>query len=407
MKKKWILTACVCLAILLVVSLWTGFWQKGSPQSDTIKVGFVCSEDESTPYTANFLRARYALEEQFGDRVEILTRSNVLSRDAERPMLELIRAGCQILFINLDTDIPITLARQYPEVTFCHISMPDVSIEGSTENYHTFNSEIYQARYVSGIAAGMKLKELVENSRNTEGAEELHPEDGLIGFVGANTTAEVVSGYTAFMLGVCHVVPEAAVRVRYTGSWGNYDAEREVTEKLISEGCLIIAQHVNTSAPAAVCEESTENGHPVYHVGYHESMLDTMPNCAMVSIRTNWIPYITEAVQAVIDGNPIEKAVNGNVHGRDMSAGFDCGWVELLDLNQFIVPEGTKEAVDKAIDDLKKGKLKVYSGDYTGVNPRNRGDVINLNEEEFIENQYSSIASFIYRIEGHILIEED
>lgn len=407
MKKKWILTACVCLAILLAVSLWTGFWQKGPPQSDTIKVGFVCSEDESTPYTANFLRARYALEEQFGDRVEILTRSNVLSRDAERPMLELIRAGCQILFINLDTDIPITLARQYPEVTFCHISMPDVSIEGSTENYHTFNSEIYQARYVSGIAAGMKLKELVENSRNTEGAEELHPEDGLIGFVGANTTAEVVSGYTAFMLGVCHVVPEAAVRVRYTGSWGNYDAEREVTEKLISEGCLIIAQHVNTSAPAAVCEESTENGHPVYHVGYHESMLDTMPNCAMVSIRTNWIPYITEAVQAVIDGNPIEKAVNGNVHGRDMSAGFDCGWVELLDLNQFIVPEGTKEAVEKAIDDLKKGKLKVYSGDYTGVNPRNRGDVINLNEEEFIENQYSSIASFIYRIEGHILIEED
>ena len=407
MKKKWILTACVCLVILLATSLWTGFWQKGPPQSDTIKVGFVCSEDESTPYTANFLRARYALEEQFGDRVEVLTRSNVLSRDAERPMLELIRAGCQILFINLDTEIPITLARQYPEVTFCHISMPDVSIEGSTENYHTFNSEIYQARYVSGIAAGMKLKELVENSRNTEGAEELHPEDGLVGFVGANSTAEVVSGYTAFMLGVCHVVPEATVRVRYTGSWGNYDAEREVTEQLISEGCLIIAQHVNTSAPAAVCEQSTENGHPVYHVGYHESMLDTMPNCAMVSIRTNWIPYITEAVQGVIDGKPIELAVNGNVHGRDISAGFDCGWVELLDLNQFIVPEGTKEAVDKAIDDLKKGKLKVFSGDYTGVNPRNRGDVIYLNEEEFIENQYSSIASFNYRIEDHILVEED
>ena len=89
-----------------------------------------------------------------------------------------------------------------------------------------------------------------------------------------------------------------------------------------------------------------------------------------------------------------------------MSAGFDCGWVELLDLNPFIVPEGTQELVDKAIEDLKKGKLKVFSGNYTGVNPRNRGDVINLNEEEYIENQYSSVASFTYRIENHILIDE-
>ena len=113
MKKKMLLTVAVCAAVLLAASLLTGFWTKG-PGDKTIRVGFVYSEDESTPYTANFVRAQYALEEEFGDKVEILVRSNVLNRDSERPMLELIRAGCKVLFINLDTDIPVMLAREYP-----------------------------------------------------------------------------------------------------------------------------------------------------------------------------------------------------------------------------------------------------------------------------------------------------
>ena len=103
MKKRWLLTAVVCLAVLLVVSLWTGFWQKGPPQSDVIKVGFVYSEDASTPYTANFVRAQHALEEQFADKVEVLSRSNVLSRDAERPMEELIRAAADRINREIDS----------------------------------------------------------------------------------------------------------------------------------------------------------------------------------------------------------------------------------------------------------------------------------------------------------------
>ncbi|MBR0512619.1 MAG: BMP family ABC transporter substrate-binding protein [Clostridia bacterium] len=398
---RWLLTVVVCLAVLLVVSIVTGYWQKGPAETGVIKVGFVYSEDESTPYTANFVRAQRVLEEQYGDQVEVLFRSNVLSSDAERPMQELIREGCRILFINLDTEIPAILAREYPDVVFCHISMPDVSIEGTPDNYHTFNGEIYQARYVSGIAAGMKLQELLEQNN------QLDPASGLVGFVGANSTAEVVSGYTAFLLGVRTIVPDATMRVRYTGSWGNYDAERQATEQLISEGCIIIAQHVNTSAPANVCQEATKNGNPVYHVGYHESMLDTALDCALVSIRTNWVPYVTEAVQAVLNGDVIENAVKGHVHGRDMSAGFDYGWVELLDLNQFIVPEGTKEKVEQAIDDLKKGKVKVFSGDYHGVNPKNHADTIDLNEEEYIENEHSSNPTFSYRLEDCIMIEEE
>ena len=398
MKRRWLLTAIVCAAVLLTASLLTDFWHR-KPKEDVIRVGFIYSEDESTPYTANFVRAQHALEEQFGDRVEIRFRSNVLSRDAERPMLELIREGCSILFINLDTEIPVTLAWEYPEVIFCQISMPDVSIEGTPDNYHTFNGEIYQARYVSGIAAGMKLREMLDNGT-------LQPEEALVGYVAANTTPEVISGYTAFLLGVREIAPEAVMRVRYTGSWGNYDAERQQTEALIKDGCVIIAQHVNTSAPADVCEKSTEEGHPVYHVGYHQSMLDRAPSCAMVSIRTNWIPYVTEAVEAILNGHDIESDVHGHVHGRDMSAGFENGWVEVLDLNQFITAEGTSDRVNQAIEELKKGKLNVFSGNYIGVNPRNAADTINLNDG-FVENEFSSSPSFAYILRDCIIEAEE
>ena len=157
MKKRWLLTLITCAAVLLAATLLTGFWGKVQ-QRKTIRVGFVYSEDESTPYTANFVQAQRVLEQEYGGQVEILSRSNVLSRDSETPIMELVRAGCRIIFINMDTDIPVTMASENPGVEFCQISMPDIRIEGTPDNYHTFNGEIHQARYVSGIVAGMKLR---------------------------------------------------------------------------------------------------------------------------------------------------------------------------------------------------------------------------------------------------------
>ncbi|MBR2529058.1 MAG: BMP family ABC transporter substrate-binding protein [Blautia sp.] len=396
MKKKHILTVLICAAVLLSAALMTGYWNEKTV-SRALVVGFVYSEDESTPYTANFVQAQRRLEEEFGDKVKILTRSNVLSDDAERPMQELVREGCRIIFINMDTDIPVTLAMEHPEVEFCQISMPDITLEGTTENYHTFNGEIYQARYVSGIIAGMKLRELLDTG-------ELLPREALVGYVGANSSTEVISGYTAFFLGVQSVAPESVMKVRYTGSWSNFSAEKEETRKLIDEGCVIIAQHVNTMAPAIVCEEASAAGKTVYHVGYHQGMMDVAPSCALVSIRTNWSPYVLEAVQAVMNKQNIEKSVKANVHGRDLSAGFESGWVELLDLNDTIAAYGSQEKAEKAIDSLKKGKTKVFYGNYTGVNPRNSSDTIDLNTE-FIENQNSSNPSFSYILDRVIQVE--
>ncbi len=396
MKKYLIWTALICCAVLLTAALATGYWNGQAP-GGRIKVGFVYSEDESTPYTANFVQAQHILEETYGDQIEILARSNVQGRKAEHPLVELARAGCRIIFINLDSDISITVARNYPEVEFCQVSLPDVSIEGTPENYHTFNGEIYQARYASGVVAGMKLRQLLDSGALT-------PEDAVIGYVGANASTEVISGYTAFLLGVRSVAPEATMRVRYTGSWSNYQAEKEQTRILIEEGCVLIAQHVNTSAPAVVCEESTAAGRTVYHIGYHQSMMDVAPTCALVSIRTNWAPYIIEAVEAVMKHQPIEQTVHAHAHGRDLSAGFESGWVELLDLNTLIAADGTSEKVQRTIEGLKSGKIRVFSGNYTAVNPRNPRDTLSLTTE-YPENQHSSNPSFGYILRDCIIVE--
>ena len=396
MKRAWIPTLLVCAAVLLAAATMTGYWT-GETGGATMKVGFVYSEDESTPYTANFVQAQRALEEKYGDRIEVLYRSNVLSRDAEQPMLELIREGCSILFINMDTDVPVTLAREYPEVQFCQVSLPNISMEGTSDNYHTFNGEIYQARYVSGIVAGMKLRQLLDSGS-------ILPRDALVGYVGANSTTEVISGMTAFILGVKSVAPEATMRVRYTGSWSNFAAEKEETRQLINEGCIIISQHVNTAASAIACEEATATGQTVYHVGYHQSMMDVAPSSALVSVRTNWAPYMIQAVQAVMSDQVIENVVEGHVHGRDMSAGFDYGWVELLELNKHVAAEGTQEKIDNTIDALKKGKIKVFSGNHIGVNPLNPADTIDLSQG-YTEHQNSSNPSFGYILKDCIILE--
>lgn len=394
--KRFFVTVIVCVIVLVAAALLTGYWND-RPNNGIVKVGFVYSEDESTPYTANFVMAQRALQAEYAGKIEVMFKSNVLARDSEQPMRDLIRRGCRILFINIDTDIPITLAREFPEVTFCQASMPTISIEGAPDNYHTFNGEIYQARYVSGVVAGMKLRQLLDSGA-------VLAKDAYVGYVAANSTAEVISGYTAFILGVRSVAPEAMMRVRYTGSWSNYNEEKKQARELIDEGCLIIAQHVNTMAPAVACEEAAAAGRRVYHVGYHQSMMDVAPSSALVSIRTNWAPYMIQAVQAVMDNKKIEEAVDGNVHGNDMSAGFEADWVELLEMNRFVAAEGTEAKVQKTIDGLKKGRIKVFSGNYIGVNPMNPADTIDLNQG-YIECQYSSRPSFNYVLKDCIMIE--
>ena len=396
MKHKAWITAAVCAVVLAAVSVISGFWSQLEDEK-VVSVGFIFSEDESTPYTFNFAQTQYRLEETFGSQVKIFTMSNVPGRDSEEPIRELVRKGCQIIFINLDTDTPLSLAREFPAVQFCQVSLPTISLEGAPANYHTFNGEIYEARYASGVAAGLKLRSLLDQG-------ELSPAQAIVGYVGANGSSEVVSGMTAFLLGVRSVAPEAVMRVRYTGSWSNYNREKVCTRQLIEEGCVIIAQHVNTIAPAVACEQAAAEGWRVYHVGYHQSMLDVAPTTSLISIRTNWVPYVTGAVQAVLQHQVIEKAVGGHVHGNDVSAGFAQDWVQLLELNDFAAAPGTQEKLNQVVKDFCRGRIDVFRGPYTGVNAANPKDTVDLNQG-YTEHKNSSQPSFCYILKDVITVE--
>ena len=310
-------------------------------------------------------------------------------------MRELIRKGCGILFINEDTDVPLQLAAEYPNVQFCQISMPTISTEGQPDNYHTFNGEIYQARYVAGIVAGMKLREMIDSGA-------ILPENAVIGYVAANTSAEVVSGYTAFLLGARSIAPEAVMKVKYTGHWSNFPLEKEAAQALIDEGCVILSHHTNTMAPAIVCEDAYSGGNRVYFIGYHQSMMDVAPSSALVSVRTNWVPYIVQATEAMLQEMDIESYVKGHLHGNDISAGFEEDWVQMLELNKHAAAQGTEERMNRAINAFRNGKVDVFKGNYTGVNPDDPEDTIDLNLG-YEEDKDSSSPSFRYILKDVII----
>ncbi len=393
-KKKILATAVICLLVLLAVSIFAGFWKK---QQDGIqlKVGFICSEDESTPYTYNFLQGQYALTETLGDEVQVFVRSNVHENVIEESMRELIRKGCRILFINEDTEVPLRIAAEYPSVQFCQISMPTISTEGQPDNYHTFNGEIYQARYVAGIVAGMKLREMINSGA-------VRPENAVVGYVAANKSAEVVSGYTAFLLGVRNVTPDAVMKVKYTGHWSNFPMEKEAAQTLIEEGCVILSHHTNTMAPAIACEDAFSRGNQVFFVGYHQSMMDVAPGSALVSIRTNWVPYIVQATEALLQETDIETYVKGHRHGNDISAGFEEDWVQMLELNKHAAAQGTEDRMNRAIQAFRDGKADVFRGEYAGVNPDDPEDTIDL-RTGFEEDRNSSSPSFHYILDDVII----
>lgn len=396
MRRVYISVAVTCAVILGLAYNWFYFLNLSGAR-DHLTVGFIYDNDESTPYTYNFSLAKDAVEKRFGDRVDIITCSNVLDDQIEDPLRELAERGCDIMFFNGYSEQVMKLAEEYPEIEFCQASYMDMSGVSVPENYHTFKGEAYQCRYVSGIAAGMKIRQMID-----EGT--LDADKALVGFVAAFPTSEVISGYTAFLLGVRSVAPMAVMRVRYTETWSSYSRERDAARALIEEGCVVISQHTDTIGSAVACEEAAPN-RPVWHVGYNQSMSEVAPGTSLVAARICWEAYITAAVDAAMRRKPIEKVVSGRVHGNDVSAGFEKGWVELVDLNQQIAAPGTQAAVDSAIEQFRRGDGSfVFRGDYTGVNPDDPGDTCDLTNG-WIENEHSSFPTFHYILNDVIEVE--
>lgn len=400
MKKVYITVILTCAVILSGVILCFKLMDL-TGRKEHITVGFIYDNDESTPYTYNFSLAKDAIEKKYGDKVDILTSSNVLDDEMEEPLRDLARAGCDIIFFNGYSELVPKLAPDYPDTQFCQASYMDMEGVLVPDNYHTFKGEAYQGRYVSGIAAGMKIKEMIETGSITEN-------QALVGFVAAFPTSEVISGYTAFILGVRSVVPTAVMRVCYTHTWSSYAQEKDAAERLINEGCVVISQHTDTIGPAIACEDAVNEteGKEVYFVGNNQSMSEVAPGTSLVTSRICWEPYILSAVEAVMSNKKIEKVVVGNIHGSDASAGFERGWVEMIDLNLQVAAEGTQEAMNSAIEEFKKGNGNiVFKGDYIGVDPDNPSNTIDLTEG-YVENAHTSYPLFDYVLKDVITIEE-
>ena len=396
MRRVYLTVILTALAVLAVFG-WLYMGKGGSFGPGKLKIGFVYEDDESTPYTYNFTLAEAALEEAYRDRIEIDRKNNVPANSTEEPVRELIRDGCGIIFANSYSEQILPLAEEFPDVQFCQVSFREGGLTECPENYHTFKGRAYEGRYVSGIAAGMKIRELIDRRAITA-------DEALVGYVAAYPSAEVISGYTAFLLGIRSVAPEAVMRVRYTRSWGNFALEKKHTEELIREGCIVISQHSDTIGPAIACEENA--GHKqIFLVGYNQSMMDVAPSTALVSSRINWTPYITGAVGAVLERREIEKSVKGDVHGNDIGAGFSLGWVEMLELNTYIAAPNTQKKMNEAIDAFKRGSIQVFKGDYIGENPEDETDIYDLNQG-YKENESYSSPSFHYILRDVITIEE-
>lgn len=397
MRILAVITALVMIGICFSIKLIS---VRDEDKDRTIKVGFVYDGDESAPYTNNFIKAQHKIEEyDFGGKVTVVAKSNIPEEKSDHAITELINEGCDIIITNSYgyQESAKRFAKNFPKVQFCEAT-GDNANDDPVPNYHTFMGEIYQGRYVSGIVAGMKLKELIDDGV-------IEKEQAKIGYVAAFPYAEVISGYTAFILGVRSIVPTATMDVRYTDTWTSYTIEKACAEQFIEDGCVIISQHSDTIGPAVACEEAAETGKVVYHVGYNQSMIDVAPTTTLVSSRIDWSNYILSAVKAVLNDEPIEKRLEGNINGNDAGAGFEQGWVQILDINSLIAAEGTEDAVKEAVEKFKKKQIMVYKGDYTGVDPVDSSDTIDL-KNGYVENENASAPSFHYILDGVVNVIE-
>ena len=394
-KINIIVTLITCLLCVGLFSFLHEYAQSKAKYIGVTKVGFILTGDESTPYSENFIRAIEGLEREFGTDVSVYTMYNVPFEDADEMIEELAASDVKIIFADSEgyAEAMKEGASKHPGIQFCQATADNANSSPSYENYHTFMGWIYQGRYVAGKMAGLKMQELIDNGVIGEN-------DAKIGYVGAFSCPEVVSGYTAFFLGARSVCPTAHMVVGYTETWTSYVAEKEMAEQFINEGCVIIAQHSDTIGPAIACEEAAVYK-PVYHVGYNQDMVSIAPTTSIIGTKIDWTNYIVGAVDAIRKEKRIEDVVDAETNGNDAGAGFERGWVAMFELNMAVAAPGSEEVLEDTIEDFRKERCHVFYGDFTGVNPENPDDTVNLNNE-FYENNKTSYPTFYYILDDVI-----
>ena len=328
------------LALVLVLALClTAVSVMAEGEGTKVKIGFIFLHDENSTYDLNFINGAKEACEKLG--VEYVLKPNVGESEAcYEAAADLADSGCNIVFADSfgHEDYMIQAAKEYPNVQFCHATGTKAHTE-NLANFHNAFASIYEGRYLGGIAAGMKLNQLIEEGKITA-------EQAKLGYIGAYTYAEVISGYTSFFLGARSVCPSATMEVTFTGSWYDPTLEQEAAIKLINDNCVVISEHADSmGAPT----EFQKNNIPF--VFYNGSAAEACPDTYIVASRINWEPYFEFIINAVANGETIPADYTGTIA---------TGSVVLCELNEAAAAPGTKEAIEEATAKLASGELKVF-----------------------------------------------
>ena len=385
------------LAVVMMMSLMA---ISAAAEADTskVKVGFIFLHDENSTYDLNFLNAAKEACENLG--VEYLMKTNIdENEDCQEAAEQLADAGCDIVFADSfgHEDYMIEAAKEFPDVQFCHATGTKAHTEGLS-NFHNAFASIYEGRYLAGVAAGLKLNEMIENGEFTA-------EEAKMGYVGAFTYAEVVSGYTAFFLGARSVCPTVTMDVTFTGSWYDETAEKEAANNLIKGGCKLISQHADSMGAPTACENAG-----VPNVSYNGSTLDACPNTFIVSSRINWEPYFEYIINCVASGEEIDVDWTGDIATNS---------VVLTDVNEAVAAAGTVEKIEEVKAALLDGTLRVFDTSTFTVDgetvttymadvdtdPAYEGDTEVVIDGAFCESTFRSAPYFNLQIDGINLLD--
>ena len=374
---------------------------ENQPAADlsALKVGFIFLHDENSTYDLNFMNAAKEACETLG--VESVFKTNIPEdQSCYEAAAELADAGCNIVFADSfgHEDYIIQAAKEFPEVQFCHSTGTKAHTEG-LDNYHNAFASIYEGRYLAGVAAGLKLNEMIDNG-------DFAAEDAKIGYVGAFTYAEVVSGYTSFFLGARSVCPTATMEVTFTGSWYDETAEKEAANKLIANGCKLVSQHADSMGAPTACETAG-----VPNVSYNGSTISACPNTFIVSSRIDWAPYYEFVINAVANGETIPA---------DWTGTLATGSVVLTEVNEAAAAAGTADKIAEVKAALEAGTIHVFdTANFTvggetltsymadvDTDANYEADTEVILDGYFHESEMRSAPYFDLRIDGITLLDE-
>lgn len=416
--------------LLICTMLFTfGACGKTNAEGGDFKVGVILIGDDTEGYTKAHMDGIKAAAENLGIAADDIIWKYKVTEDSKcyDSASDLVASGCDVVISNSygHQTYMVQAAEEFPDVTFIAMTGDFAAISG-VENLKNAFTKVFESRYVSGVVAGLKLKELVENGTlTTETQADSFDADGniKIGYVGAFDYSEVVSGYTAFYLGIKSVMPNVVMEVKYTNSWFNIDKEAAAAEALIANGCVIIGQHADSTGAPAATEKLLNNGRICYSVGYNVDMLETAPNAALTSATNNWSAYYTEALRAAMNGEEVavnwsegyeKDAVAITTLGTSCAAGtaeyvagveaeLKAGTLEVFDTDTFTVSaeQNTCTVETDAAGKVTSCKVDFSFMDFATMTPIYEGEVVECIENgAFEESSFRSAPYFSIRIDG-------